>query len=98
MGNGVGFESTAPSMVSSTAGCPVFCWMANGSVVVLEDVVSWLSVLQVSIVDEELKGKEGVLVLGSEILDPVSRWILSLILSILRISLLMDVLETEIGI
>ena len=58
MGNGVGFESTAPSMVSSTADCPAFCWAANGSVVVLEEVVSWLAVLRVSIVDEGLKGEE----------------------------------------
>jgi hypothetical protein len=36
-------------------------------------------------------------VLGSELLDPVSRWILSLILSILRILLLLDALETEMG-
>jgi hypothetical protein len=51
MDNGVGFGSTAPSMVSSTAGCPVFCWAAKGPVVSLGDVVSWLSVLRVSVVD-----------------------------------------------
>jgi hypothetical protein len=59
MDNGVDFESTAPSIVSSTAGCPVFCWAANGSVVALGDVVSWLSVLQVSIADEGLEGGGG---------------------------------------
>jgi hypothetical protein len=59
MDNGVGFGSMAPSMVSSTAGCPVFCWAAKGSVVSLGDVVSWLSELRVSVVDQGLKGEGG---------------------------------------